>query len=80
MPSFHSPQGAKLSRGKFTWVTEAGHSERYIVATCGRFSVIWNFKNIRTAATEALGPGGLPTVTDYELRAKEEVRTVGRAI
>jgi hypothetical protein len=69
-----SLQGAKLCRGRFTWVTEAGSQERYIVATAGRFSVTWNFKAIRTAATEALGPGGLPTCTDYQLAAKDEVR------
>ena len=27
-------------------VTEAGRSERWVVATCGRYSVVWNFKRL----------------------------------
>lgn len=29
---------------KFTWVTEAGRKERWIVASCGSHSVVWNLK------------------------------------
>ncbi|GFR50260.1 hypothetical protein Agub_g12446 [Astrephomene gubernaculifera] len=65
-------QGAKFTKGKFTWITESGQSERWVVAGCGRFSVVWNFSKIRTAATETIGYGGLPTSMDYFLRAKEE--------
>ncbi|KXZ52553.1 hypothetical protein GPECTOR_9g597 [Gonium pectorale] len=65
-------QNAKFTKGKFTWITEGGQSERWIVAGCGRFSVVWNFTKIRTAGTESIGYGGLPTSMDYFLRAKEE--------
>ena len=33
-----------LSKGKFTWITEAGRSERWIVASCGSYTVLWNFR------------------------------------
>ena len=35
---------AKLGKGKFTWITEAGRQERWIVASCGSFTVLWNFR------------------------------------
>lgn len=65
-------KGAKLSKGKFTFITEQGHSERWIVAGCGKFSLVWNFTRIRTGGTESIGYGGLPTSFDYFIRAKEE--------
>lgn len=38
-------QGHKpLAQGKFTWVTESGRQERWIVATCGLYTVLWNFR------------------------------------
>lgn len=43
-----------------------------MVASCGRFSVTWNFAKIRTSTTESIGYGGLPTSMDYVLRSKEE--------
>lgn len=36
--------GRPLRGAKFTWVTEAGRTERWVVASCGRYSVVWNFK------------------------------------
>ena len=36
--------GAPLRAGKFTWVTEAGRQERWIVASCGSNTVLWNFR------------------------------------
>ena len=36
--------GAPLRQGKFTWVTEAGREERWIVASCGNYTVLWNFR------------------------------------
>ena len=38
-------RGAPLAKGKFTWVTEAGREERWIVATCGNYTVLWNFRS-----------------------------------
>lgn len=33
--------------GKFTWITEAGQKERWVVANVGNFSVIWNLAKVR---------------------------------
>ena len=38
---------AKLGKGKFTWITEAGRQERWIVASCGSYTVLWNFRHAR---------------------------------
>ena len=35
---------AALQKGKFTWITEAGRQERWIVASCGAYTVLWNFR------------------------------------
>jgi hypothetical protein len=35
---------APLQKGKFTWITEAGRQERWIVASCGAYTVLWNFR------------------------------------
>lgn len=41
--------GAPLRQGKFTWVTEAGRQERWIVASCGSNTVLWNFRRVPPA-------------------------------
>lgn len=61
-----------LREAKFTWVTEKGKQERWIVASCGSNMVIWNFAKVKAAPGEATSYGGLPTNTDYFLRAKDE--------
>ena len=38
---------APLQKGKFTWVTESGREERWIVASCGNYTVLWNFRCAR---------------------------------
>ncbi|EFJ44397.1 hypothetical protein VOLCADRAFT_95403 [Volvox carteri f. nagariensis] len=53
--------GAKLAKGKFTWITEDGHSESWVVAVCGRFLVVWDFAKIRGSSTK--------TMWDYQLYA-----------
>jgi hypothetical protein len=37
-------KGAHLSKGKFTWITEGGKQERWIVVSCGNYTVLWNFR------------------------------------
>ena len=37
---------APLQKGKFTWITEAGRQERWIVASCGAYTVLWNFRSV----------------------------------
>lgn len=33
-----------LEKGHFTWITERGRQERWIVASCGNYTVLWNFR------------------------------------
>jgi hypothetical protein len=33
-----------FKNGRFTWVTEANDQERWVVASCSKYTVIWNFK------------------------------------
>lgn len=35
---------APLEKGHFTWITERGSQERWIVASCGNYTVLWNFR------------------------------------
>ncbi|KAG1658751.1 hypothetical protein FOA52_000864 [Chlamydomonas sp. UWO 241] len=64
--------GKPLAKGKFSWITESGTSERWIVASCGANSVIWNFNKVKSASNEVLSFGGLPTNMDYIITSKEE--------
>ena len=45
--------GAPMEKGHFTWVTQAGRQERWIVASCGNYTVLWNFR--RAACIPLLG-------------------------
>jgi hypothetical protein len=36
--------GRPFKNGRFTWVTEGSSQERWIVASCGKYTVIWNFR------------------------------------
>jgi hypothetical protein len=69
----------KFSRGKFTWITESGHTERWIVATCGQWNVVWNFNRVRGSGTNSLSYGGLPTSMDYVLLNKQDEEVVDSA-
>ena len=40
---------APLTRGKFTWVTEQGKQERWIVASCQNYSILFNFRRVKAA-------------------------------
>ena len=42
--------GAVLQKGKFTWITEAGRQERWIVASCGAYTVLWNFRCVHQSS------------------------------
>lgn len=37
-------KGCALEKGHFTWITEKGRQERWIVASCGNYTVLWNFR------------------------------------
>lgn len=63
---------APLEKGKFTWVTEAGRQERWIVASVGNFTVLWNFRQVKLTQPDIVSYGGLTTCTNYHLIAKNE--------
>ncbi|KAE9609357.1 hypothetical protein Lal_00020569 [Lupinus albus] len=42
----------KFHNAQFSWVTENGKQERHIVATVGKFSVIWNFQQVKDGSHE----------------------------
>uniref|UniRef100_A0A7S1T8S4 Vacuolar import/degradation Vid27 C-terminal domain-containing protein n=1 Tax=Tetraselmis chuii TaxID=63592 RepID=A0A7S1T8S4_9CHLO len=66
-------KGAKLEKGKFTWITEQGKQERWIVASCGNFSVLWNFTQVKAnRASDTVSHGGLATCTTYNIIPKTE--------
>lgn len=46
---------APMEKGHFTWVTTQGRQERWIVASCGNYTVLWNFRPVSCAAPLA-GP------------------------
>ncbi|XP_068643211.1 protein CYPRO4-like [Aristolochia californica] len=35
--------------GQFSWVTENGKQERHLVASVGKFSIIWNFQQVKNS-------------------------------
>ena len=48
-------QGAPIQKGRFTWVTEADRKEKWIVASIGKYSVLWNFRWALTALHTSSG-------------------------
>lgn len=56
---------------KFTWITEQGKRERWVVASCGPYSVVWNWAKIRTAKAGLASNGGLQIITEYLLSEKD---------
>ena len=64
--------GAPLEKAHFTWITERGRQERWIVASCGNYTVLWNFRSVKLAEPEVVSLGGLTTVTSYHMIPKTE--------
>ncbi|PRW60455.1 CYPRO4-like [Chlorella sorokiniana] len=65
-------KGAALEKGHFTWITEKGRQERWVVASCGNYTVLWNFRSVKIAEPEVVSYGGLTTVTKYHMVRKDE--------
>ena len=61
-------KGAPLVKGKFTWVTEQGKQERWIVASCGNYSVLFNFRRVKAASAPERK---LLEFTDYNVVKKD---------
>ncbi|KAJ0640250.1 putative transcription factor WD40-like family [Helianthus annuus] len=63
----------KFHGGRFSWVTESGKQERHLVATVGKFSVIWDFQQVKNSAHECYrNQQGLKSCYCYKLMTKNE--------
>lgn len=63
----------KFQRGQFSWVTEDGKQERHIVVTAGKFSVIWNFQQVKNSGHECYrNQQGLKSCYCYKIVLKDE--------
>lgn len=63
----------KFHGGQFSWVTEGGKQERHLVATVGKFSVIWNFQQVKNSAHECYqNQQGLKSCYCYKIVLKDE--------
>ncbi|KAI3440343.1 hypothetical protein J3R85_003671 [Psidium guajava] len=63
----------KFRSGQFSWVTENGKQERHLVATVGKFSVIWNFQQVKNGSHECYrNQEGLKSCYCYKIVPKDE--------
>lgn len=63
----------KFHGGRFSWVTESGKQERHLVATVGKFSVIWDFQRVKNSGHECYrNQQGLKSCYCYKLMTKDE--------
>uniref|UniRef100_A0A2P2IRC2 Uncharacterized protein MANES_10G056200 n=1 Tax=Rhizophora mucronata TaxID=61149 RepID=A0A2P2IRC2_RHIMU len=63
----------KFHGGHFSWVTEKGKPERHLVATVGKFSVIWDFQQVKNSAHECYrNQQGLKSCYCYKIVLKDE--------
>ncbi|KAL1534626.1 Protein cypro4 [Salvia divinorum] len=65
--------GNKFHAGHFSWVTESGKQEKHLVATVGKFSVIWNFQQVKNSAHHCYKKQqGLKSCYCYKIVLKDE--------
>lgn len=63
----------KFHGGQFSWVTESGRQERHLVATVGKFSVIWNFRQVKSSDHVCYkGQEGLKSCYCYKIVPKDQ--------
>ncbi|KAK3231382.1 hypothetical protein Dsin_003263 [Dipteronia sinensis] len=63
----------KFHNAQFSWVTENGKQERHLVATVGKFSVIWNFQQVKDGSHECyLNQEGLKSCYCYKIVLKDD--------
>uniref|UniRef100_A0A0E0K643 Uncharacterized protein n=1 Tax=Oryza punctata TaxID=4537 RepID=A0A0E0K643_ORYPU len=63
----------KFHGGQFSWVTENGKQEKHLVATVGKFSVIWNFQQVKDSKHECYrDQEGLKSCYCYKVVLKDE--------
>ncbi|KAA8537747.1 hypothetical protein F0562_027673 [Nyssa sinensis] len=63
----------KFRGAQFSWVTENGKQERHLVATVGKFSVIWNFQQVKDGSHECYhNQVGLKSCYCYKVVLKDD--------
>ncbi|KAK9163293.1 hypothetical protein Syun_004195 [Stephania yunnanensis] len=63
----------KFHGGQFSWVTEGGKQERHLVATVGKYSVIWDFQQVKNSGHECYkNQDGLKSCYCYKTVLKDE--------
>ncbi|KAF7080919.1 hypothetical protein CFC21_084915 [Triticum aestivum] len=63
----------KFHGGQFSWVTENGKQEKHLVATVGKFSLIWNFQKVKDSNHHCYrDQEGLKSCYCYKVVLKEE--------
>jgi hypothetical protein len=63
----------KFHGGQFSWVTENGKQEKHLVATVGKFSLIWNFHQVKDSNHHCYrDQEGLKSCYCYKVVLKEE--------
>ncbi|XP_058786207.1 protein CYPRO4 [Vicia villosa] len=63
----------KFHSAQFSWVTENGRQERHIVATVGKFSVIWNFQQVKDGSHECYrSQQGLKSCYCYKIVLRDD--------
>ncbi|MCD7449546.1 Protein cypro4 [Datura stramonium] len=63
----------KFHGGHFSWVTESGKQERHLVAAVGKFSVVWNFQQVKDSAHRCYqNQQGLKSCYCYKIVPKDE--------
>ncbi|CAN1191976.1 Protein CYPRO4 [Linum perenne] len=63
----------KFHNAQFSWVTEDGRQERHLVATVGKFSVIWNFQQVKNGSHECYkNQEGLKSCYCYKIVLKDD--------
>ncbi|PAN04331.1 hypothetical protein PAHAL_1G058900 [Panicum hallii] len=63
----------RFREGRFSWVTENGKQERHLVATVGKYSVVWNFLQVKNSHHECYQyQEGLKSCYCYKVIPKDE--------
>ncbi|KAL6511573.1 Protein cypro4 [Orobanche gracilis] len=69
----HMAGANKFHNAQFSWVTESGKQERHLVATVGKFSVIWNFQQVKDGSHECYrNQVGLKSCYCYKVVLKDD--------
>jgi hypothetical protein len=65
-------QGPKavFSKARLTWITDDTCTERWIAASCGSYSVLWNFRKIKSQQPTILSQGAYTICDHYMLQPR----------